>query len=232
MADQPATTTTDQLAIEAIAPVTTGMTVGLGTGRAAERGIRALAERVKAEQLEIGCVATSDRSETLARELGLNIIEFANVERVDYLFDGADEIDPALGLMKGGGGAMTRERIVAWAAERGVYMAGEEKRVERLGEKTPLAIAVMAFGLASTRRALRDLGLNGVVRRNIDGEIYLTDNANLIIDTRLADQNLDQLSHELNDIPGVIDHGLFLYEADEVLIETAEGVQRTVREQD
>ncbi|MEL7473428.1 MAG: ribose 5-phosphate isomerase A, partial [Planctomycetota bacterium] len=220
MANDTTTSTTsttgvsDTLAQEAVAPIESGMIVGLGTGRAAERGIRALAHRVKAETLDIQCVSTSDRSEKVAADLGLNCVDFASVETLNYLFDGADEVDPALGLMKGGGGAMTRERIIAWASERSVYMIGEEKRVERLGEKQPLAIAVMAFGLASVRAAIRDMGLNGVVRRDINGGIYLTDNGNVILDTRLEpDHNLDQLSHELNDIPGVIDHGLFLYEA-------------------
>lgn len=222
----------DALAQEAVTPIKSGMIVGLGTGRAAERGIHALAHRVKTEAIDVRCVATSDRSEAVARDAGLNIIDFATVETVDYLFDGADEVDPALGLMKGGGGAMTRERIVAWASTRTVYMIGEEKRVERLGERHPLAIAVMAFGLASVRKALRDLGLNGVLRRDINGGLYLTDNGNLIIDTRLADQQLDELAQDLNSIPGVIDHGLFLDEADEVIVDTASGIQRMTRPQD
>lgn len=214
----------DALAAEAVAPIQNGMIVGLGTGRAASRGIRALAERVRAEKLDIRVVSTSEASERLARELGLEVTEFATIEHVDYLFDGADEIDPELRLMKGGGGAMTRERIVAWATERCVYMVDESKMVDRLGQTKPLAVAVMAFGLATVRVYLRELGFHGVVRRELNGELFITDNGNLIVDVELPDTvDLEEMAVKLNDLPGVIDHGLFLDEADEVLVERADG---------
>lgn len=214
----------DALAAEAVAPIQNGMIVGLGTGRAASRGIRALAERVRAENLDIRLVSTSEASERLARELGLEVTEFATIERVDYLFDGADEIDPELRLMKGGGGAMTRERIVAWATDRCVYMVDEGKMVDRLGQTKPLAVAVLAFGLATVRVYLRELGFHGVVRREMNGDLFITDNGNLIVDVELpAEIDLEEMAVKLNDLPGVIDHGLFLDEADEVLVERADG---------
>jgi ribose 5-phosphate isomerase A len=221
---------TDSLAAEAVAPIRSGMIVGLGTGRTASRGIRALAQRVKGEGLDIRCVSTSEASERLAVELGLKTTEFALVERVDYLFDGADEVDGELRLLKGSGGAMTRERMVAWASEKNVYMVQESKLVERLGTRNTLGIAIMAFGLASIRAELRNMGLNGVCRRTINGELFITDNGNLILDVGIGDHDVEDLAAALNAIPGIIDHGLFLDEADEVIFETnAEGVERIVR---
>lgn len=222
MSSQPRTA--DPLAEAAIAEIASGMIVGLGTGRTASRAIVALAERVREEKLDIRCVPTSHVTETLARSQGLPLIDFAMEEEVDYLFDGADEVDPMLRMIKGAGGAMTRERIVAYAAKRRVYMVQEAKMVHRLGERASLPVAVLAFGLASTRASLRRLGLNGVVRRTLDGHLFLTDNGSLIIDVTLTEErDLIQLAAEINDIPGVLDHGLFLDEADEVLVETKSG---------
>ncbi|MDX9910927.1 MAG: ribose-5-phosphate isomerase RpiA [Phycisphaerales bacterium] len=224
----------DALADAAVAPITSGMIVGLGTGSTARRGIRALAERVREEGLKIKCVPTSDSSEAFGREQGLPMLEFALVEELDYLFDGADEVDPQLRIMKGSGGAMTRERIVAWAAKKVVYMIAAEKLVEHLGSRTTLAIAVIPFGLASIRAHLRDLGLNGVCRRDLKGQLFLTDNGNLIVDVALGpEHDAEEIAEALNAHPGVVDHGLFLYEADEVLVDRGSGnVERLVRKRD
>ncbi len=223
--------TADALAEAAVAGIESGMMVGLGTGRTASRGVIALAERLRHEQLDIRVVCTSHATESLARFHNLPISEFALVERVDFLFDGADEVDPGLRMLKGSGGAMVRERLVAWASERCVYMIDHTKLVDRLGEHKTLPIAVMAFGLASIRAGLRELGLHGVVRRTITGDLFLTDNGNLVIDVALTETtDLEELCASLNDIPGVAGHGLFLFEADEVLIETADGtVERRAR---
>jgi ribose 5-phosphate isomerase A len=219
----------DALAEAGIAQIKSGMVVGLGTGRAASRAIRALGRRIKDEGLEIKCVATSEASEKVAKEVGLEVIDFALVEQVDFLFDGADECDTELRMLKGAGGAMTRERIVAWASNRCVYLVQEHKVVENLGSNTTLAIAVMAFGLASFRAELRSFGLNGVCRRTMDGQLYITDNGNLILDVMIDGQDLDELASHLNDIPGVIDHGLFLTEADEIIVEHGDKIERLVR---
>src|SRR5262249_46219876 len=124
------------------------------------------------------------------------------------------------------------ERIVAYAAKKRVYMVQEKKMVHRLGERATLPIAVLAFGLASTRASLRRLGLNGVVRRTLDGHLFLTDNGTLIVDVSLDDPNLhlEELAMQIDRIPGVMDHGLFLTEADEVLVETNGGrIERLLR---
>ncbi len=222
----------DALAEAAVSGVASGMTIGLGAGATAARGIKALADRVREQNLEIKCVAASDATEGVAREHGLELIEFALVEELDLLIDGADEVDRNLNVMKGSRGAVTRERMLAWASRHTVFMVGENKVSEQIGTKTSLAVAVMAFGLASIRAALRDLGLNGVCRREMNGDLFVTDNGNLLLDLSLrGDENLSELAAALNDIPGVVDHGLFLCEADEILIETGRGaVERLARE--
>jgi len=223
-------TAADPLAQAAVAEITSGMIVGLGTGRTARRAIHALADRIGNEGLDVRCVSTSASSEALARELGLEVIDFALVEQVDYLFDGADEVDPQLQMLKGAGGAMTRERMVAWASDRCVYLVQKEKLVEHLGTTTTLGIAVMAFGLAAIRAELRNMGLNGVCRRNLDGQLYITDNGNLILDVTIEPQrDLRGLANDLNAIPGVIDHGLFLDEADEIIVENGDALERMTR---
>ncbi|MCC5823641.1 MAG: ribose 5-phosphate isomerase A [Phycisphaerales bacterium] len=234
MSDQPTTETasaSDALAEMAVEPIVAGMLVGLGAGRTAARGIQALAERVRREDLAIKCVAASERAEREAKQLGLEVIDFGVIEEVDYLFDGADETDRAMRLMKGSRGAMTRERILCWASKKTVFMVTSDKVAEKqIGARCPLPIAVMAYGLASTRNALRHIGLNGVLRRDLDGKMFITDNGNLVLDATLSgDENLADLYDELNTIPGVIDHGLFLDEADEILIEHADSIERLVR---
>lgn len=215
----------DPLAEAVVAEIQSGMIVGLGTGRTASRGVLVLADRVREENLKIRCVPTSHATETLARAHQLPLLDFAMEEEVDFLFDGADEVDPMLRMVKGAGGAMTRERIVAYASKRRVYMVSEDKMVHRLGQRATLPIAVLAFGLASTRASLRRLGLNGVVRRTLDGHLFVTDNGTLIVDVTIDDPalDLDALSDEIDSIPGVLDHGLFLNEADELYVETAGG---------
>ncbi len=221
----------DALAEAVIAEIQPGMIVGMGRGRTASRGVVALAERVKEQGLEVRCVPTSHATETLARYHGLPVMDFAMVESVDLLFDGADEVDPSLRMLKGAGGAMTRERIVAWASKRRIYMVDESKMVDRLGTRTTLAVAVLAFGLSAVRSELRSLGLNGVVRRTIKGELFITDNGNLIVDVALGEHDVEELDAALNSIPGVVDHGLFLTEADEVFVERTDGsIDRLRRE--
>jgi ribose 5-phosphate isomerase A len=222
----------DALAEAAVAEIRSGMIVGLGTGRTASRAINALAERTRNEGLDIKCVPTSHVTETLARALQLPLTDFAMLETVDYLFDGADEVDPKLRMIKGAGGALVRERVVARAAKKRVYIVDESKLVDRLGQRTTLSIAVLAFGLASVRAKLRDLGMHGVVRRTLDGHLFLTDNGCLIIDSTLEDRDVAELACELNDTAGVMDHGLFLDEADEILVETPRGIEKMVRKQE
>ena len=216
--------TQDLLAATAVKDITTGMAVGLGTGRAATRGIRALAQRAATERLALRCVATSQASHALAATLGLTVGSLEEIGRLDFLFDGADEVDPALRMIKGRGGAMTREKIVAHASARHVYLIQANKLSSRLGEKAPLPVEVRGSDLAAVRLALRAIGLEGPVRLKADGTPYKTDNGNPVMDAPLpASLDVEQLGASLDGLAGVVGHGLFLTEADAVLIEDDDG---------
>ncbi len=229
----PAPHLTDALADAAVADIQSGMVVGLGTGKTASRGIFALHRRVRDDGLDVRVVATSHATETQARALGLKLIDFHSVESLDYLFDGADEVDPDLRMIKGRGGAMVRERLVAIASARRVYMVGEEKLVDHLGQRSALPLAIHYFGLASIRKHLSDLGFNGVVRRTMTNEHFLTDQGNLVVDVTLQ-HGIDpaEAAAQLDSTPGVVDHGLFLTEADEVVVEMKDGrIERMMRQE-
>lgn len=236
-------TTTDPLAeaalevlnVEAMAARAEPSVIALGAGQTAARAIRLLSEWYRereagGETPNIRCVAASDSTETLAHDLGLPLAEFATCESVDVFLDGADEIDRELRVMKGSRGSMARERMLAWASRRNVYLVRDHKISERIGLQTSLSIAVMAFGLGSIRAALRQVGMTGVVRRTMNGELFITDNGNLVLDVNMAgDEDLAELASHLNGIPGVVDHGLFLDEADVILVEHRDEHDASVR---
>jgi ribose 5-phosphate isomerase A len=216
--------TQDLLATAAVKDIVRGMTIGLGTGRAATRGIHALAERAAKERLALRCVATSKASRDLARSLGLSVGSLEEIGHLDYLFDGADEVDSELRMIKGRGGAMTHEKIVAHASARRVYLIQADKLSSRLGERAPLPVEVRASDLAEVQQDLRKIGLEGPVRLNGDGTPYKTDNGNPVIDAPLpAELDVVKLGASLDALAGVVGHGLFLTEANDVLIEDADG---------
>lgn len=214
----------DALARAAVDPVRDGMVVGLGTGRAANRATRALAARVRDEGLKLTCVATSDRTAELAHSLGLDVGSMRDVMEIDYLFDGADEIDAELRMLKGGGGAMTREKLAAWGALRRVYLVQERKLVGRLGETRRLPVEVLeeALGLVTVR--LEWLKLDPMLRLNEDGSLFLTDGGRPVIDIALpAGRPPEDTDTMLRLMPGIVGHGLFFGLADRVIVE-ADGV--------
>lgn len=224
----------DRLARAVLEEIEPGVLVGFGAGRTPSRVIQALGVRVRDERFQVRVAAASEATEALCREVGLGVEDFATVEELDLLIDGADEIDRHMRMLKGARGAVTRERMLAWASRRRVYMVSEAKVSPFLGTKSSLSIALMPFGLASTRASIRRLGLNGVIRRGLAGELYVTDNGNLILDVSLNEgQDLEELAVELHRIPGVVEHGLFLDEADLILIEHEDGgIERLVRTDD
>jgi ribose 5-phosphate isomerase A len=225
-ADDAVSPADDKLAQAAIAPITSGMIVGLGTGRSSSRAMRALAHRMTLEHLDIRCVCTSMATEALATQLKLPIIPFADIESVDYLFDGCEEVDNQLRVMKGQHGALTRQRLVAHVAKQVTYLARDEKLVDQLGSRALLSVVIIPFGIASIRARLRNLGLSGVVRRNMDGEVVITDGGGVVLDMHITGRNVEQLASDLDHICGVVDHGLFLTEADEILLEGKSGEVR------
>lgn len=228
--------TRDELAALAVAPIESGMVVGLGTGRAAMRGVRALAGRVAEEGLVVRCVATSLRTEHAAQEMGLVLENLRRVDRVDYLFDGADEVDGDLRMIKGGGGAMTREKIVARMSARNVYLVQGGKMVSRLGRVHAVPVEVLACGARMLERALREeLSLESSVRRDDAGRVVRTDDMNPVLDVRIEDldpEDLDGLAAWLEGVPGVVGHGLFLEEADAVFVEDGSGRVEEIERQD
>ena len=215
----------------AAALVQDGMTVGLGTGTTAAWLVRALGARAKAEGLKLRCVATSQATAGLAASLGLQLVELDDAGGIDLTIDGADEIGPGLSLIKGGGAALLREKLVWEASRRCVVIADAAKSVPSLG-KFPLPIEVVPFGHKTT--ALRicdalaeaDIGVAPRLRMK-DGAPVKTDNGNLIYDAPcgvIADPSL--LAEALKSVTGVVDHGLFLDMADEAILGTDGGVKR------
>ncbi|MBO0661483.1 ribose-5-phosphate isomerase RpiA [Jiella sp. MQZ9-1] len=209
--------------------VTDGMCLGIGTGSTAEAFIRVLADKVQAGLNVIG-VATSERTEKLCRELSIPMATLETLPQLDLTIDGADELDGALRLIKGGGGALLREKIVAAASKRMLVIADESKTVETLGA-FPLPIEINGFGMVATYLAIQEaadgLGLSGELTLRRTGEDpFITDSGHLILDAsfgRIPDP--EALSRALHDVPGVVEHGLFLGLAKEALVAGADTVR-------
>lgn len=214
------------LGARAAALVPDGAVVGLGSGRAAEAFVAALAARVRAG-LRVRGVPTSTGTATLAARLGVPVVPLPDVPLL-LTVDGADEVAPSLDLVKGYGGALVRERIVAAASERQVILVGAEKLVPVLGSRGRLPIEVNPVGFPLVRRRLAAMGLPAVARLGSDGRAVVSDNGGLIVDARigpLADPH--GLDREIRAIPGVVDTGFFLGTAALVLVGEPDG---TVRE--
>ncbi|SEN25400.1 ribose-5-phosphate isomerase [Sphingomonas gellani] len=200
----------------AVAEVRDGMLVGLGTGSTASHAIRLIAEQARAG-LRVEAVATSEASATLARSLGLTVLDFATVSRVDLTIDGVDEIDSCCRAVKGAGGAMVREKIVAEASDRMIAIADGTKRVERLGAAL-LPVEVLPFAAAFVLRHLSGMALAAEVRA-AGAKPYWTDQGNLILDCAGLDpEALDDTAQAIDALPGVLGHGLFLREIDAAFI--------------
>lgn len=212
--------------------VRNGMRLGIGTGSTAEEFVRLLAVKV-AGGMEIIGVPTSERTAKLCAELGVPLSTLDETPELDLTIDGADEIDAGLSLIKGGGGALLREKIVASASAKMIVIADESKIVETLG-RFPLPIEVNRFGLRATeiavRKAASSLGLSGPLTLRMTGdEPFVTDGGHLILDAsfgRIPDARA--LSDALHAIPGVVEHGLFLGLADLAVIAGSTGIRTLV----
>lgn len=210
----------------AAALVEDGMRLGLGTGSTVAFFLDAVAER----GLTVSGVPTSEATATRCRELGITLLDPAEVDRLELAVDGADELTPDLALTKGGGGALLREKVVASMAERFVVIASPDKVVERLGDSFPIPIEVVPFAVGPVRRQLTDLGFEVAVRGEEDG--YRTDNGNVVLDCRaaggLSDPAVTDVTLAL--IPGVAGTGLFIDLASEALLGADDGeVERLTR---
>ena len=209
----------------ALAFIHDGQILGLGTGRSAAAFIRALGHRV-ASGLKIQGVPTSRASAELARSLGIPLVSLDDVEAIDVAFDGADEVDPKFNLIKGRGGALVREKIVAAAAKRFVVLVGEEKLVATLGQGGALPVEVVPFALGFCRRKIEALGCHPAPRLTPSGDLYISDNGNPILDCHIA--ALDDpagLERAILALPGVVDTGLFLGMAHDVIVGDGESAR-------
>ncbi len=218
-----------QVAQAALPHVRAGMKLGLGTGSTAAHFIEALAEKVRAGLDVIG-VPTSEQTARQATGAGIELSSLDETPRLDLTVDGADEIGPDLVLIKGGGGALLREKIVAHASEHMLVIADESKVVDAVGA-FPLPIEVVSFGLAATRIAIETaagrLGLAGeLALRQHAGQTYLTDSGNIILDASFGPISDPQaLASALGAIPGSVEHGLFIGLASTALIAETGGVR-------
>jgi ribose 5-phosphate isomerase A len=214
-----------RLGIEAAARIEDGMLVGLGSGSSAEAMVRALGDRV-AGGLSVSGVATSVRTAELARTLHIPLKELAAIDRIDLCIDGADEIDPALNLVKGRGGALLFEKLVARRADRYIIIASDEKLVTRLGARMPLPVEVVPTGWTHTAESIGELGFTPALREFEDGTPYVTDGGHYIVDCAWPeDHQFDPatLATALKALTGVVDHGLFIGMADTALTVDAAG---------
>jgi ribose 5-phosphate isomerase A len=204
----------------AVRYVKPGNTIGLGTGHAASAFIRALGE----SHIEVRGVPTSNASAELGRACGIEIVTLADVKQLDADFDGADEVDPRLHLLKGFGGALVREKIVAASSKKFIVLVGASKLYPRLGARKRLPVEVVPFGCAYVTRAVAKLGLKASPRKNDDGSDFITDNGNPILDCRVREiRNPARLERDLLAVPGVVGTGLFIGMASMVLVASEDG---------
>jgi ribose 5-phosphate isomerase A len=206
-----------------------GARLGLGTGSTVRHLLERLAERVRDDGLRIEGIPTSVATADQARRLGIALTSFDEVDRLDLTIDGADEVDPDLELIKGGGGALTREKIVAAASTRMEVIVDRSKLVDRLGATFRLPIEVLEFGWRPAVRRIRDLGLEPDLRPGADSAPFRTDNGNLVLDATLPPTpDLRALETALRAIPGVVEVGLFLGMAQRIWVGTADGAVETM----
>ena len=218
MASSPVSSTSTGSVEAALEWVRDGMTLGLGTGRAAGAFVNALGARV-ADGLRITGVPTSEATKDLAARLAIPLARLEDVETLDITFDGADEVDDELDLIKGYGGAMVREKIVAARSNQLVILVGPEKLVRHLGQHGRLPIEVLPFGEALVRRELEKLGLDADRRVDERSNLVVTDNGNWILDAKLHPPlDANALESAITAIPGVLGTGFFLGMADAVII--------------
>ena len=219
-----------QAAARALQEVRGGMKLGLGTGSTAKHFVDLLGEKIHAG-LDVVGVPTSEATRAQAEQCGVRLTTLDEIDRLDLTVDGADEIDGALNLVKGGGGALLREKIVAAASDRMIVIADETKWVDALGH-FPLPVEVIPFGLSATRRAMAgafaESGVSGqmVLRKGEDGHVFVTDGGHWIIDAHLGRiEDAPRLADRLSLIPGVVEHGLFIGLAHMTVLAGAQGIR-------
>jgi ribose 5-phosphate isomerase A len=203
---------------EAVKSIVNGMVIGLGTGSTTQYAIRRIGELVK-QGLKITGIPTSKQSERLATEIGISLGDLNEYTTIDITIDGADEVDKNLHLIKGGGGALLREKIVATASKRLIIIVDETKISDTFS--FPLPIEILPFGWVHTTKKIRELGFNPIFRKN-----FVTDSGNYIVDCSyesLAD--IKKTADNINAIPGVIENGFFINLADKIIVGKRDGIE-------
>ena len=219
---------------KAVELVASNMVVGLGTGSTAAFAVERIAERLKSGDLNnIVGIPSSLRTEEQARRLGIPLAGFETHTDIDVTIDGADEVDPDLNLIKGGGGALLREKVLAQATRRNIIIVDESKLVPKLGTGWALPIEVIPFAKDSAVKFLETLGAQVRLRRSEDQAIFCTDQHNYILDADFGPMaDPDRLAAELNERAGIVEHGLFLGLAADVIVAGENGVRHLQRKRD
>jgi ribose 5-phosphate isomerase A len=208
---------------KAVEYVEDGMILGLGSGSTVEYSIRKLGRLVK-DGLKIKGIPTSMHTKRVANEENIPLTTLEENPEIDLTIDGADEVDSNLNLIKGGGGALTREKIIAYHSKQVIIIVDDSKVVKALGIDFPLPVEVLKFGWTSTKKVLETFNCNAQ-QRKIMGEPFITDNSNYILDCEFEKiDNPEQLEIDLNNIPGVVENGLFIGLANKVIIAGKQGI--------
>jgi len=216
--------------VKAVDFVRTGMLVGLGTGSTAEFAIEELSKRIKDGRLsDISCVPSSERTKDFAETLGLDLVELGSQRKIDVTIDGADEIDSDFNLIKGGGGALLREKVLAQNSQRNVIVADESKLSKRLGSRFPLPVEVFEFAIEVEKGYLESLGGDVSLRLTQNGSPFLTDQGNFIVDWNSGEMdNPSFFADRLSARAGIVEHGLFIGTVSDIIIGFARGVKHLV----
>jgi ribose 5-phosphate isomerase A len=215
---------------EAVKYVKDGMIVGLGTGSTIEYSLRKLGEKIK-EGLKIQGIPTSIHTKRIAKEENIPLTTLDENPEIDLTIDGADEVDSYLNLIKGGGGALTREKIIAFNSKKVIIVIDDSKVVKALGIDFPLPVEVIKFGWTSTKKTLEGFDCEVKLREVMENEPYITDNGNYILDCEFERiENPEQLDTDLNLIPGVVETGLFIGLVNEVIVGSKSGVMTLDKE--
>ncbi len=216
-----------EAAISAVDFVESAMVLGLGTGSTTLFALEELGKRLKEGRLkDIVGICSSKQTEKRAKDLGIPIITFDEKQELDLTIDGADEVDPQLNLIKGGGGALLREKVLAQSSKRNIMIVDESKLSPMLGTNSPVPIEVIPFAWMPVANFIKSLGGDPALRKKDDEEPYTTDQNNYILDSNFGPiSNLDELAQKLGQEAGIVEFGLFLGTASEIIVATSNGIR-------
>ena len=214
-------------AIEAVNYIESGMNIGLGTGSTVFYALEEIGKRLSSGKLtDIKGIPSSNKTKQLAKQFGIPLTEFSRIPKLDINIDGADELDKKLNLIKGGGGALLKEKIIAQYSDKNIIIVDESKLSENLGEKWSVPVEVVLFAKDAVDFHIKKLNGVPVLRRTDEGKVYRTDQRNVILDCDFGIiSNPKQLERNINMIAGVVECGLFCSLTSEVIISSKTGIR-------